>query len=138
MTKEQTNAFYRSIQFLDGHDLIALKEMIDEQIEYSRHLKENFYLNDSTDDYIYIVRYNDNSYHYVFKGAEAYNEYIDHNDAIRIERKTKDLFPIFELLMEKKNESERLHTELPQNETKANQVQSKQRNRQGHYSVPRA
>lgn len=137
MTKEQTTVFYRSIQFLNGHDLLALKKMIEDQIEYARHLKENFYLNEQTDDYIYIVRYNDGSFHYVFKGAEAYNEYIE-SGAVMLERKTKDLFPKFEILMERRNESEGICSKLSQNETEADKVQFKQRTRCGHHFVPRA
>lgn len=138
MTKEQTTAFYRSIQFLDGHDLLALKRMIEEQIDYARHLKENFYLNEQTDDFIYIIRYKDGSYHYVFKGAEAYNEYVESKDAVSIERKTKDLFPKFEILMRKENGSEGIRSAISQNETEADKVQFKQRTRCGHHSVPRA
>lgn len=138
MTKEQELAFYRSIQFLDGHDLLALKKMVEDQIKYAKHLKENFYLNELTDDFIYIVWYMDGSYHYMFKGAEAYNEYIDNPRAIKLERKTKDLFPKFEMLMEKGNEQERVHTELPQNETKADKVQFEQGSRQGYIRFPRA
>lgn len=138
MTKEQELAFYRSIQFLDGYDLLALKKMVEDQIEYAKHLKENFYLNELTDDFIYIVWYMDGSYHYMFKGAEAYNEYIGNQRATKLERKTKDLFPKFELLMEKGNGKERVYTELSQNETKADKVQFKQGIRQGYNSVPRA
>lgn len=138
MTKEQTTVFYRSIQFLNGHDLLALKKMVEDQIEYARHLKENFYLNEQTDDYIYIVRYNDGSFHYVFKGAEAYNEYIGNQRAIKLERKTKDLFPKFEILMERRNGSEGICSKLSQNETETDKVQFKQRTRCGHHIVPRA
>ena len=135
MTKEQETAFYRSIQYLDGHDLIALKKMVEEQIEYARHLKDNFYLNEQFDDFIYIVHYSDGEYHYIFKGKDAYNEYKDNPAAIRLERKTKELFPKFEILMEKWNEEKGIRSTVPQNEIKTDQVQSKQRNRQGYTYV---
>ena len=32
MTKEQETAFYRSIQFMDGNDLITLKKMVEDQV----------------------------------------------------------------------------------------------------------
>lgn len=138
MTKEQETAFYRSIQFMDGNDLIALKKMVEDQIEYARHLKENFYLNDQFDNFIYIVLYDNGEYRYMFKGNEAYNEYKDNPAAIRLERKTKDLFPKFEILMERRNESEGICSKLSQNETEADKVQFKQRTRCGHHFVPRA
>lgn len=135
MTKEQETAFYRSIQFLDGNDLIALKKMVEEQIEYARHLKDNFYLNDQFDNFIYIVFYANGEYHYIFKGKDAYNEYKDNPAAIRLERKTKDLFPKFEILMEKWNEEKGIRSTVSQNEIKASQIQSEQRNRQRHHLI---
>lgn len=132
MTKEQYALFYREIQYLDGHDLLALKEMVEQQIQYAKHLKENFYLNDTFDDYIYIVRFKNGKYHYVFKGAEAYKEYIENDYACKLERKTKELFPVFEILMEKKNEKERVRSKVSQSKPKANQIQSKQGNRPGY------
>ena len=131
MTKEQQNAFYRAMQFLNGHDLLELKKMVDDQIQYAKHLKENFYLNDTTDNYIYIVRYRNGKYHYVFKGADAYKEYMNSDYACKLDRKTKNLFPTYESLMEKNYGKERVRSELSQNEIKANQVQFEQRNRPG-------
>lgn len=131
MTKEQQNAFYRAMQFLNGHDLLALKDMVEDQIQYAKHLKENFYLNDTTDDYIYIVHYRNGKFHYVFKGADAYNEYMNNEKAWKLERKSKALFPTYESLMEKTNGKEKVRSELSQNEIKANQIQSEQRNRLG-------
>lgn len=138
MTKEQQNAFYRAMQFLNGHDLLALKEMVEDQIQYAKHLKENFYLNNTADDYIYIVHYRNGKYHYVFKGAEAYNEYMGNDKAWKLERKSKELFPTYESLLEKNYGKERVRSELSQNEIKADKVQFKQGIRQGYNSVPRA
>ena len=86
---------------LSSQDLLALKAQIDQQLQNIYDLKENFFTHETTDDYIYIVTYLDGHDHIDYIGARAYKEYIDNVDAIRIDRKTKDLFPKYEILLEK-------------------------------------
>lgn len=102
MTQTEFNAF---ISTMDGHQLEALRRKIErqEQIVYDR--KENFHLHDRTDNYIYIVNYQDGSFIYDYLGSRAYERYIDDPTAVSIDRKTKDLFPVYEHLLSKEKES---------------------------------
>ena len=101
MTQAEVLSFTQSFERLASQDLIKLKEQIDRQLEEIYERKENFYLHEKIDDYIYIVHYLDGHTHMDYIGARSYNEYISNEDAIKIERKTKDLFPTYETLMEK-------------------------------------
>lgn len=91
-------------EYLDGMNtaqLLALKSAIDEKIEEYYHLKENFYLHDRTDDYIYICVYDDGKIHYDYLGSSAYKRYLKDDHVVAIRRKTKDLFPTYEDLIKK-------------------------------------
>ena len=101
MTQAQIYSFRQNISAYSGTDLTDLKKMIDEKIQEDYNRKENFMLHDRTDDYIYIVHYDDGSYHFWCKGADAYERYINDPEAVRISRKTKDLFPVYEDLIRK-------------------------------------
>lgn len=101
MTQEQIFDFNIAIAQYQGTDLTKLKELIEEKIQEDYHRKENFMLHDRIDDYIYLVYYLDNEYHYYYKGKDAYDEYIKNVEAVKIVRKSKDLFPTFETLIEK-------------------------------------
>lgn len=87
---------------LNTAQLLSLKDLIDEVLYENYDKKENFFLHDSLDDYIYIIDYKDGHYRYEVIGSKAYNEFNKAEDAIAIRRKTKDLFPTYENLMEKK------------------------------------
>ena len=87
--------------FTSGSELEQIKAMIDDQIMKIYNLKENFYLHDKTDDYIYRIVYADGHIYYDCIGKRAYEKFTLDSDAVRIERKTKDLFPTVELLLEK-------------------------------------
>ena len=100
------NTVIDAIGNLNTADLLLLKQYIETKIEDNYDLKENFYLHDCIDDYIYIVDYSDGSFHYFHKGAEAYKTYMHDSYATRIRRKTKDLFPVYETLKEKHERSE--------------------------------
>ena len=89
------------INSLNTVDLLSLKTQIENKIDEYYHLKENFYLHEEHDDYIYIIDYIDGSHHYEYIGARAYRKYIGDSSAIAIRRKTKDLFPVYETLLEK-------------------------------------
>lgn len=60
-----------------------------------------FMLHDFIDNYYYIVYYKDGNYVTDCIGEKAYKKYMDDDDAVRIARKTKELFPKFETLLEK-------------------------------------
>ena len=81
-------------------DLLYLKSIIDSQIEQNYYRKENFMFHDSLDEYLYVVNF-ENDYHTYSTGKKAYDVFIENSDALNITRKTKDLFPTFELLMER-------------------------------------
>ena len=85
---------------LTGTELIRLKELIDARIEEVYDFKCNFMIHDRLDNYIYVVRFVDGDHHYYVKGNEAYHRFLE-DDAISVERKTKDLFPTVELLLKK-------------------------------------
>lgn len=101
MTEQQVYAFTQNIAQFQGADLKELRKLIEEKIQEDYDRKENFLLHEKSDDYIYIVDYIDDSYHYQYIGKEAYEEYLNNAGAYRIRRKTKDLFPVFETLLEK-------------------------------------
>ncbi len=101
MTEKQIKDFTLGIAQFQGTDLNELKKLIDLKIQEEYDRTENFMLHERIDDYIYIVYYFDDSYHYYCIGADAYNEYIRNEYAVKIGRKTKDLFPTYEMLMEK-------------------------------------
>ena len=89
------------INSLNTVDLLSLKAQIENKIDEYYHLKENFYLHEEHDDYIYVIEYADGSKYHDYIGARAYRKYINDCDAIAIGRKTKDLFPTYEPLLEK-------------------------------------
>lgn len=101
MTKEQIFAFNKGIENFVGTDLTELKKLIELKIQEDYDRKENFMLHDRIDDYIYVVYYIDGEYHSYCKGCDAYERYMRDADAVSIKRKTKDLFPVYEDLIEK-------------------------------------
>ena len=112
MSKARKNQFYESIQCLNGHDLLALRKMIDERILAIWNEKESFFLHDRLDSYMYIVSYSDGSDYVDCYGASAYREYINNSDAVSIARYDKGkLSPTMELLMRKDHIEDRI--EIP-------------------------
>ena len=91
-------------EYLNGMNtdqLLALKSAIEEKIEENYNLKENFFLHDRIDDYIYICVYDDGKIYYDFLGSRAYTRYLKDDHVVAIRRKTKDLFPTYEDLLKK-------------------------------------
>ena len=91
-------------EYLNGMNtdqLLSLKSAIEEKIEENYNLKENFYLHDKTDDYIYICVYEDGEIRRDYLGSRAYKRYLEDDRVVAIKRKTKDLFPTYEDLLEK-------------------------------------
>lgn len=101
MTKEQIEGFKEALAQLSIEELYELKENVDEQVNDLYFCDENFFRREEKDSYIYIVVYEDLTYHYDYLGQRAYNEYMHFERAKRIECKTKDLFPEYKLLMSK-------------------------------------
>lgn len=101
MTQQEIVAFNESILHFRGTDLHELKRLIEQKIQEEYDLPENFMHHDKVDDYIYIVEYFDGSYHYDCIGKRSYEEYIGNVNAVRIRRKTKELYPTYETLLEK-------------------------------------
>lgn len=89
------------LDLLNGIDLMKVKNMVNERIEKEYHKKENFMYHDKIDDYIYMVHYEDGDSRTFCFGKKAYDEYIRSKSAYKITRKTKDLFPVYEFLIEK-------------------------------------
>lgn len=81
--------------------LNVLKDLIDKRMEQI--YDDNFQIHEKIDEYLYYVVYDDLSHHLYCKGADAYRHYTNDINAVRIERKTKDLFPSWELMMTKEN-----------------------------------
>ena len=92
---------YDYIQTLDGFQLEELRRYIEkqEQVVYDR--RENFHLHERVDQFIYVIEYADGHLFYDCIGKRAYEKYLKDEDAIRIGRKTKSLFPTYDKLMEK-------------------------------------
>ena len=101
MTKEQIEGFREAIKGLSPQELYDLKNKVDEEIQDQYWSDANFFNREQTDSYIYIVVYDDLTYHYDYLGKRAYDRYLKDDNAIRIECKTKHLFPEFKVLMEK-------------------------------------
>lgn len=97
MTQEQIFA-------LDPTQLEALKRLVEQREKQLYH--EMWWTHEQIDDYLYIVHFQDGSFIYFCKGADAYRRYLQ--DGVMIERKTKDLFPKREILERKNHEQERI------------------------------
>lgn len=81
--------------------LDEIKKYIDEQIETQLDKRENFMFRDYVDEYLYVIYFKDGSRDIQCKGNKAYDIFIKDSSAIRMETRTKELYPKYELLMEK-------------------------------------
>ena len=98
------NSLFDSInEISNAHVLLELKKQIDKQIEKNYNLKENFMLHEGLDEYLYIIHFADGHRYIEQKGKKAYEMYINDIQAVSLERKTKDLFPKYELLLTKEH-----------------------------------
>ena len=84
---------------LSGFELKRIKKYFENKFEEVAQKDSNYILHDFVDDYFYIVYFEDGTHHLYSKGEDAYSTYK--NCGIRLERKTKDLFPTYEVLLEK-------------------------------------
>ena len=81
-------------------DLMKMKKEIENRIDEIYYRKENFMYHDKIDYYLYVVVYPDRKITYE-TGKKAYDNFISDECALCVQRKTKDLFPTYELLLER-------------------------------------
>ena len=94
--------FENALELLDnlnGFELKRIKELFDQKYLEVCQKDANYQVHDFKDDYLYIIYYPDGNRSISANGAEAYEKYL--KDGIRLDRKTKDLFPVYETLLEK-------------------------------------
>ena len=112
MTNRQIQMFCDRIRTMSGDELISLRQLLNEKIDEVAEMDENFMLHDWIDDYFYYVHYEDGSSHLHVKGKDAYDTFMRSDSAVKIVRKTKNLFPTFEEIMRKDKKHERKQKEL--------------------------
>lgn len=103
MTDRQQELFRSRIAKYSGADLQLIKDLVNAQIDIEYEKPENFMYHKKIDDYLYLVYYQDGTFNLFCIGADAYERFMKRDDAVRVERKTKDLFPKYEVIL-KKNE----------------------------------
>lgn len=86
---------------IHGDYIEKIQALINENIERNYELKDNFRYHDELDGYFYIVRFGNGEYNLYCKGKEAYERYSRDENAIRVERKTKNLYPTYETLIQR-------------------------------------
>ena len=96
----QVESYVKRFNSLTATELYQLKDLIDDRIAETYYWKENFMTHTEIDNYIYVVYLEDGNHHFFAKGEEAYKRYLE-DDAVSIDRKTKDLFPVYETLLVK-------------------------------------
>lgn len=101
MTEREKKALASYLMMLDGHELQEVMKAVSKETEKKFWAKDNFFMREVTDDYIYITRYKDGSYYYDYLGKKAYEKFIYDENCIRIDYKTKTLRPKFGTLMAK-------------------------------------
>ena len=102
VTETNEDRFENALELLDklnGFELKRIKALFDEMYDQAAHKDSNYQVHNFLDDYLYIIYYPNGETHMTTKGAEAYKNYLE--AGVRLERKTKDLFPIYETLLEK-------------------------------------
>lgn len=103
-TYQSTNrmdALLDAIGNLSGMDLVNFKDDIIKAFNKIVDKEENFFLHDYTDNWFYMVNYQDGDVHLFHKGKDAFKEYENNHAAIAITRKTKDLYPTYQVMMSK-------------------------------------
>lgn len=86
---------------IHGDYIEKIRELINQNVERNYELKDNFMYHDEIDSYFYVVRYSNGEYNLFCKGKDAYDRYRRDKDAICIERKTKNLRPTYETLIQR-------------------------------------
>ena len=96
------NEIEKAIELLDklnGAELQQFVRKFNKKFEEVKRNDNNFMMHDFVDDYLYIVYFQDGAHYTYCKGEDAYSSYK--SCGIRLERKTKELFPTYEVLLEK-------------------------------------
>lgn len=83
---------------LKMEDIALAKQILDER-EYE--LWEPMWWTHENDDWVYLLYRSDGKIHTTWKGREAYEMYRDDPNFYLIMRKTKNLFPIYEVVLER-------------------------------------
>ena len=94
--------FENALELLDnlnGFELKRIKELFDQKYLEVCQKDANYQVHDFKDNYLYIIYYPDGNRSISANGAEAYEKYM--KDGIRLDRKTKDLFPTYETLLQR-------------------------------------
>ena len=86
---------------IHGEYIVKIQELIEDNIERNYELKDNFKFHDEIDSYFYIVRYTNGEYNLYAKGKDAYDRYRRDENAVCVERKTKNLYPTYETLIQR-------------------------------------
>lgn len=92
----------KALELLDElgcFELKRVKELFDEKFDEVCQKDANYPMHDFIDNFIYIIYYPDGEHKYCFNGAEAYDRYM--KEGVRLDRKTKDLFPTYETLLQR-------------------------------------
>ena len=98
---------YERISSIESCDeLYAIKQYLDDHIEFAKRRIENFRYRDYIDDYIYHIYFTDGRKSIQCKGKIAYEIFESDSAAQRIELKTKDLFPTIKYVLEKEKGAE--------------------------------
>ena len=84
-----------------GEFVNKIKDLLEENIRENYDLKDNFKFHDTIDSYFYITRFSNGEYALDITGKKGYERFIQNQDAIQLERKTKNLFPTYEILLKK-------------------------------------
>lgn len=96
MTQEQ---FFDYLANISAADLDAVKKIIADREEAL--YEERWWTHDKIDDYLYYVYYEDGTSWMHCIAKYVYDEYMRNDRAVMLKRKTKDLFPTWETLLEK-------------------------------------
>ena len=111
MTNKQIEVFRSRLAKYSGADLQIIQNLLIEQLELEYEKPENFMYHTTTDNYLYLVYYQDGTSNLFCIGADAYERYMKRSDAIRVERKTKNLFPSYEVIL-KRHEQKRIRSQI--------------------------
>jgi hypothetical protein len=82
----------------DWETLNAIEELVKERKEQTEEIGCNFRFNDKNDNYLYVVDFDGEPYYLSNIGKKAWDCYMFFDRAYRIRRKTKDLFPTWEIM----------------------------------------
>lgn len=95
MTKKQME-FLLNIKM---EDLDLVKELIAKREE---ELWEPMWWTHECDQWFYYLYYQNGEYYMTWKGKEAYEKFMDDDRFVKIVRKTKNLFPTCQTIVERK------------------------------------